>query len=110
MNEFRLLWSLLTLRYRVVTPQLHPSPVTPCSDGASRGKGPLPMSKKLRPVLVGTLGAASVAALVITTPALSSAAPAPVAGVSVLATGDLSAPAKKEIAMKLVSSAENSSL
>ncbi|WP_410571426.1 chitosanase [Amycolatopsis sp. cmx-4-61] len=68
------------------------------------------MSKKLRPVLIGTLGAASVAALVITTPALSSAAPAPVAGVSVLATGDLSAPAKKEIAMKLVSSAENSSL
>jgi chitosanase len=68
------------------------------------------MSKKLRPVLVGTLGAVSVAALVITTPAFSAAAPAPVAGVSVLATGDLSAPAKKEIAMKLVSSAENSSL
>ena len=68
------------------------------------------MSKKLRPVLIGTLGAASVAALVITTPASSSAAPAPVAGVSVLAAGDLSAPAKKEIAMKLVSSAENSSL
>ncbi|MEU5260951.1 chitosanase [Amycolatopsis sp. NPDC021455] len=68
------------------------------------------MSKKLRPVLIGTLGAASVAALVITTPAFSSAAPAPVAGVSVLAAGDLSAPAKKEIAMKLVSSAENSSL
>ncbi|MDX3189962.1 chitosanase [Streptomyces sp. MN03-5084-2B] len=68
------------------------------------------MSKKLRPVLIGTLGAASVAALVITTPAFSSAAPAPVAGASVLAAGDLSAPAKKEIAMKLVSSAENSSL
>ncbi|WP_206796404.1 chitosanase [Amycolatopsis sp. MtRt-6] len=68
------------------------------------------MSKKLRPVLLGTLGAASVAALVITTPAFSSAAPAPVAGASVLAAGDLSAPAKKEIAMKLVSSAENSSL
>ena len=68
------------------------------------------MSKKLRPVLIGTLGAASVAALVITTPAFSSAAPAPVAGASVLAVGDLSAPAKKEIAMKLVSSAENSSL
>ncbi|KDN19300.1 chitosanase [Amycolatopsis rifamycinica] len=68
------------------------------------------MSKKLRPVLIGTLGAASVAALVITTPAFSSAAPAPVAGASVLATGDLAAPAKKEIAMKLVSSAENSSL
>jgi chitosanase len=70
------------------------------------------MSKKLRPVLIGTLGAASVAALVITTPALSSAAPAPLtaAGASVLAAGDLSAPAKKEIAMKLVSSAENSSL
>ncbi|HET6710810.1 chitosanase [Amycolatopsis sp.] len=68
------------------------------------------MSKKLRPVLLGTLGAASVAALVITTPAFSSAAPAPVAGASVLAAGDLAAPAKKEIAMKLVSSAENSSL
>ncbi|MEV7098510.1 chitosanase [Amycolatopsis sp. NPDC051045] len=70
------------------------------------------MSKKLRPVLIGTLGAASVAALVITTPAFSSAAPAPLAaaGASVLAAGDLSAPAKKEIAMKLVSSAENSSL
>ncbi|MDS0135458.1 MULTISPECIES: chitosanase [unclassified Amycolatopsis] len=67
------------------------------------------MSKKLRPVLIGTLGAASVAALVITTPAFSSAAPAPVSA-SVLAAGDLSAPAKKEIAMKLVSSAENSSL
>ncbi|GHG24257.1 MULTISPECIES: chitosanase [Amycolatopsis] len=67
------------------------------------------MSKKLRPVLIGTLGAASVAALVITTPAFSSAAPAPVSA-SVLAVGDLSAPAKKEIAMKLVSSAENSSL
>ncbi len=70
------------------------------------------MSKKLRPVLIGTLGAASVAALVITTPALSSATPAPAApsSASVLATGDLSVPAKKEIAMKLVSSAENSSL
>ncbi|WIV52639.1 chitosanase [Amycolatopsis nalaikhensis] len=69
------------------------------------------MSKKLRPVLVGALGAASVAALVVTTPAFSSAAPAPLAaGASVRAVGDLSAPAKKEIAMKLVSSAENSSL
>ncbi|SFW71613.1 chitosanase [Amycolatopsis australiensis] len=68
------------------------------------------MSKKLRPVLVGALGAASVAALVITTPAFSSAAPAPLASASVRAVGDLSAPAKKEIAMKLVSSAENSSL
>jgi chitosanase len=49
---------------------------------------------------------------VITTPALSSAAPAPPAAnsASVLAAGDLSAPDKKEIAMKLVSSAENSSL
>jgi chitosanase len=71
------------------------------------------MSKKLRPVLIGALGAASVAALVITTPALSSAAPAPLAAQSAssaLATGDLSVAAKKEIAMKLVSSAENSSL
>ncbi|MFJ1761524.1 chitosanase [Amycolatopsis sp. NPDC088138] len=70
------------------------------------------MSKKLRPVLIGALGAASVAALVITTPALSSAAPAPLAAqsASVKATGDLSVAAKKEIAMKLVSSAENSSL
>ncbi|WP_410626840.1 chitosanase [Amycolatopsis sp. cmx-8-4] len=70
------------------------------------------MSKKLRPVLIGALGAASVAALVITTPALSSAAPAPsAASVSaVKAVGDLSVAAKKEIAMKLVSSAENSSL
>src|SRR3954463_10261029 len=70
------------------------------------------MSKKLRPVLIGALGAASVAALVITTPALSSAAPAPLAAqsASVQATGDLSVAAKKEIAMKLVSSAENSSL
>ena len=70
------------------------------------------MSKKLRPVLIGALGAASVAALVITTPVLSSAAPAPPAAnsASVLATGDLSVAAKKEIAMKLVSSAENSSL
>ncbi|WP_326959036.1 chitosanase [Amycolatopsis sp. NBC_01286] len=70
------------------------------------------MSKKLRPVLIGALGAASVAALVITTPALSSAAPAPPAAqsASVQATGDLSVAAKKEIAMKLVSSAENSSL
>ena len=68
------------------------------------------MSKKLRPVLLGALGAASVAALVITTPALSSAALAPVAVNSVTAAGDLSAPEKKEIAMELVSSAENSSL
>ncbi|MDT7804698.1 MAG: chitosanase [Actinomycetota bacterium] len=73
------------------------------------------MSKKLRPVLIGALGAASVAALVITTPALSSAAPAAPAAQSasvsaVKATGDLSVAAKKEIAMKLVSSAENSSL
>ncbi|WP_328450458.1 chitosanase [Amycolatopsis sp. NBC_00438] len=71
------------------------------------------MSKKLRPVLIGALGAASVAALVITTPALSSAAPAPPAAqsaASVNAVGDLSVAAKKEIAMKLVSSAENSSL
>jgi chitosanase len=70
------------------------------------------MSKKLRPVLIGALGAASVAALVITTPALSTAAPTPPAAqnASVLATGDLSVAAKKEIAMKLVSSAENSSL
>jgi chitosanase len=64
------------------------------------------MSKKLRPVL---LGAAAVAALAIGTPAFSAAAPAPLSA-SVRATGDLSAPAKKEIAMKLVSSAENSSL
>ncbi|MCR6488881.1 chitosanase [Amycolatopsis sp. OK19-0408] len=73
------------------------------------------MSKKLRPVFIGALGAASAAALVITTPALSSAAPAPLAAntahsATALAVGDLSAPAKKEIAMKLVSSAENSSL
>jgi len=74
------------------------------------------MSKKLRPVLVGVLGTASVAAIVIATPALSSAAPAapvPAAAqpASVLASGgDLASPEKKEIAMELVSSAENSSL
>jgi chitosanase len=70
------------------------------------------MSKKLRPVLIGALGTASVAALVITTPALSSAAPSPLAAhsASVFAAGDLASPEKKEIAMKLVSSAENSSL
>ena len=70
------------------------------------------MSKKLRPVLVGVLGTASVAAIVIATPALSSAAPSPLVAqaASVLAAGDLSSPEKKEIAMELVSSAENSSL
>lgn len=63
------------------------------------------MSKKLRPVLLGVLAAT----LVITTPAAASAAPAPLAAAT-QAAGDLSAPDKKEIAMELVSSAENSSL
>ncbi|MGW5722947.1 chitosanase [Amycolatopsis sp. NPDC003865] len=70
------------------------------------------MSKKLRPVVIGALGAASVAALVITTPAVANTASSVsnAASATALAVGDLSAPAKKEIAMKLVSSAENSSL
>ncbi len=67
---------------------------------------PFSTGKKLRPVLVGVLGTASVAAIVIATPAAVAAQPA-----SVLASGgDLASPEKKEIAMELVSSAENSSL
>ncbi|SDY82956.1 chitosanase [Amycolatopsis xylanica] len=60
------------------------------------------------------IGVASVLALSVATPVVVSTASfaateAPALGAAVLA-GDLSAPAKKEIAMKLVSSAENSSL
>ncbi|MDT8912167.1 chitosanase [Amycolatopsis sp. PS_44_ISF1] len=72
------------------------------------------MRKTLRPVLVTGLSMAAVLAVASATPALSSAAPAApglVSGASVLASGgDLASPEKKEIAMKLVSSAENSSL
>ncbi|WP_328603141.1 chitosanase [Amycolatopsis sp. NBC_00345] len=73
------------------------------------------MRKTMRPVLVTGLSVASVLAVAIATPALSSAAPAAppalVSSASILASdGDLSSPEKKEIAMELVSSAENSSL
>lgn len=71
------------------------------------------MRKTMRPALVAGLTAASALALVLGTPALSAAVPAPLAASasSVLGSGgDLASPEKKEIAMELVSSAENSSL
>ncbi|WP_134662516.1 MULTISPECIES: chitosanase [unclassified Amycolatopsis] len=72
------------------------------------------MRKTMRPALAAGLTAASALALVLSTPALSAAAvPAPLAASasSVLGSGsDLASPEKKEIAMQLVSSAENSSL
>ncbi|PKV90195.1 chitosanase [Amycolatopsis echigonensis] len=72
------------------------------------------MRKTMRPALVAGLTAASALALVLGTPAVSAAAvPAPLAASasSVLGSGgDLASPEKKEIAMELVSSAENSSL
>ncbi len=73
------------------------------------------MSNTQRPAMRRALGAVSVLALAVSAPALASAAsaaPEPVAAqnASIFADGDLASPAKKEIAMKLVSSAENSSL
>jgi chitosanase len=73
------------------------------------------MRKTMRPVLVTGLSVASALAVVLATPALSSAAPAAPPALSAAAPirisdGDLSSPEKKEIAMELVSSAENSSL
>ncbi|GAA1034076.1 MULTISPECIES: chitosanase [Amycolatopsis] len=74
------------------------------------------MRKTMRPTLVAGLTAASALALVFSTPALSAAAvPAPLAASAVSSSvlgsgGDLASPEKKEIAMQLVSSAENSSL
>ncbi|MEC3980794.1 chitosanase [Amycolatopsis sp. H20-H5] len=78
------------------------------------------MSNPMRPALRRALGAASILALAVATPAVASAtssaassAPAPltVQSASVKASGgDLATPEKKEIAMELVSSAENSSL
>ncbi|WP_409463332.1 chitosanase [Amycolatopsis sp. GA6-003] len=71
------------------------------------------MRKTMRPTLVAGLTAASALALVLGTPALSAAAaPAPLAASASMrgSGGDLASPEKKEIAMQLVSSAENSSL
>ncbi|MFI5613814.1 chitosanase [Amycolatopsis sp. NPDC051903] len=71
------------------------------------------MRKTMRPALVAGLSVASVLTIALATPALSSAtpAPAPVSAASAFASGgDLASPEKKEIAMQLVSSAENSSL
>ncbi|WP_033292260.1 chitosanase [Amycolatopsis jejuensis] len=71
------------------------------------------MRKTMRPALVTGLTAASALALVLSTPALSAAAvPAPLAAAARArgSGGDLASPEKKEIAMQLVSSAENSSL
>ncbi|MFD9894518.1 chitosanase [Amycolatopsis sp. NPDC059027] len=76
------------------------------------------MSKTMRPVFVRALGMASILAVAIATPALPNAAfaaPSPISAAAPSASpfasgGDLASPEKKEIAMKLVSSAENSSL
>ncbi len=60
------------------------------------------------------LGAASVVALAVSTPvmisSLASAEPVPASASIFASGGDLASPEKKEIAMKIVSSAENSSL
>ncbi|MFC4081868.1 chitosanase [Amycolatopsis samaneae] len=74
------------------------------------------MHKTMRPSVVRALGLTSILAVAIATPALSSAAfaaPSPAATQSASpfgSGGDLASPEKKEIAMQLVSSAENSSL
>ncbi|MEV4601302.1 chitosanase [Amycolatopsis sp. NPDC049253] len=72
------------------------------------------MRKTMRPALVAGLTVASALTVVLATPALSSAAPTPASltsAAAVLASGgDLASPEKKDIAMQLVSSAENSSL
>ncbi|QRP48105.1 chitosanase [Amycolatopsis sp. FDAARGOS 1241] len=71
------------------------------------------MRKTMRPALVAGLSVASVLSIALATPTLSSAtpAPAPVSAAAAFASGgDLASPEKKEIAMQLVSSAENSSL
>ncbi|MGW4487949.1 chitosanase [Amycolatopsis sp. NPDC004368] len=71
------------------------------------------MRKTMRPALVAGLTVASALTVVLTTPALSSAAPTATTAstASILASGgDLASPEKKDIAMQLVSSAENSSL
>ncbi|WP_326564979.1 chitosanase [Amycolatopsis rhabdoformis] len=70
------------------------------------------MRKTMRPALVAGLTVASALAVVVATPALSTAAPTTMSqAASILASGgDLASPEKKDIAMQLVSSAENSSL
>ncbi|MEU4671623.1 chitosanase [Amycolatopsis sp. NPDC023774] len=72
------------------------------------------MRKTMRPALVAGLTVASALTVALATPALSSAAPTPASltsAAAILASGgDLASPEKKDIAMQLVSSAENSSL
>ncbi|GAA3549086.1 chitosanase [Amycolatopsis ultiminotia] len=71
------------------------------------------MRKTMRPALAAVLTAASALALGLGTPVASAAAPPhPFAAPASVrdSGGDLSSPEKKEIAMQLVSSAENSSL
>ncbi|MEW2506922.1 chitosanase [Amycolatopsis sp. CA-161197] len=72
------------------------------------------MRKTMRPALVAGLTVASALTVVLATPALSTAAANPASlssAASILASGgDLASPEKKDIAMQLVSSAENSSL
>jgi chitosanase len=71
------------------------------------------INRKMGPVVRCGIGVASVLALSVATPALASSIPlaTPSPAVSINASGgDLDSAAKKEIAMQLVSSAENSSL
>jgi chitosanase len=69
--------------------------------------------RKMGPAVRCAFGVASVVALAVATPAFAAPAPlaAPVASLSINASGgDLASAQKKEYAMELVSSAENSSL
>ncbi|ANN19876.1 chitosanase [Amycolatopsis orientalis] len=72
------------------------------------------MSNALRPAMRRALGAVSVLVLAVSGPvalsSLASAAPAPASASIFASGGDLASPEKKEIAMQIVSSAENSSL
>lgn len=72
------------------------------------------MSNALRPAMRRALGAVSVLALAVSGPvavsSLASAEPASATASIFASGGDLASPEKKEIAMKIVSSAENSSL
>jgi chitosanase len=70
-------------------------------------------TRKMGPVVRCGIGVASVIALAVTTPAFAAPAPlaAPASSASINASGgDLASAQKKEYAMELVSSAENSSL
>jgi len=71
-------------------------------------------NRKMGPVLRCGVGVASVLALAVATPAVASSAVAPAGPASAFSInasgGDLASPEKKEYAMQLVSSAENSSL